>query len=142
MQKMNDIVVLFMSEFMFCFTDRTRSEEDKYLIGWVYLGIFGSMVGSNILVMVSLALRDAFKIFKRKIFICRRNRILKKNEERKKKRDVAERRAKADAKALKIAINKIRLFEDAQEERERQEKEERKMSLKRKARFIVGQRLE
>ncbi len=67
---------------------------------------------------------------------------MKKNEERKKKRDVAERRAKADAKALKIAINKIRLFEDAQEERERQEKEERKMSLKRKARFIVGQRLE
>jgi hypothetical protein len=141
MQKMNDGVVLFMSEFMFCFTDLTRSEEDKYLIGWVYLGIFGSMVGSNILVMVSLALRDAFKILKRKIFICRRDRILKKNEERKKKRDVAERRAKADAKALKIAINKIR-FEDAQEERERQEKEERKMSLKRKARAIVRQRLE
>ena len=96
MQKMNDGVVLFMSEFMFCFTDLTRSEEDKYLIGWVYLGIFGSMVGSNILVMVSLALRDAFKILKRKIFICRRDRILKKNEELKQKRDVAERLAKAD----------------------------------------------
>ena len=109
MQKMNDIVVLFMSEFMFCFTDITRSEEDKYLIGWVYLGIFGSMVGSNILVMVSLALRDAFKILKRKIFICKRDRILKKNEEWKKKRDVAERRAKADSKVLKKAINKIRL---------------------------------
>jgi hypothetical protein len=114
MQKMNDIVVLLMSELMFCFTDLTRSEEDKYLIGWVYLGIFGSMVVSNILVMVSLALRDAFKILKRKIFICRRDRILKKNLERKQKRDVAERRAKADAKALRIEIDKIR-FEDAQE---------------------------
>jgi hypothetical protein len=119
MQKMNDIVVLFMSEFMYCFTDLTRSEEDKYLIGWVYLGIFGSMVGSNILVMVSLALRDAFKILKRKFFICRRDRILKKNEELKQKRDVAERLAKADAKALKRAINKIRL-EDTKEEREQQ----------------------
>ena len=58
MQKMNDIVVLFMSEFMFCFTDLMRSEEDKYLIGWVYLGIFGYLVGSNIIVMVFLAVRD------------------------------------------------------------------------------------
>ena len=76
MQKMNDIVVLFMSEFMYCFTDLIRSEEDKYLIGWVYLGIFGSMVGSNILVMVFLALRDAIKTLKRKIFIWTRDRIL------------------------------------------------------------------
>jgi hypothetical protein len=126
---------------MFCFTDLTRSEEDKYLIGWVYLGIFGSMVGSNILVMVSLALRDAFKILKRKIFICRRDRILKKIQERKQKWDVAERRAKADAKALKIAINKIRL-EDAKEERERQEKEEREMREKQQARAITRQSLE
>ena len=65
---MNDLVVLFMSEFMFCFTDLTRSEEDKYLIGWVYLGIFGYLVGSNILVMVFLALRDALETFKRKHF--------------------------------------------------------------------------
>jgi hypothetical protein len=69
--------------------------------------------------MVSLALRDAFKILKREIFVCRRDRILEKNEERKQKRDVAERLAKADAKALKRAINKIRL-EDAEEEREQQ----------------------
>jgi hypothetical protein len=54
---------------------------------------------------------------------------------------VVERRVKADVKALKRAINKIR-FEDAQEERERQEKEERNMRLKRKARAIVRQRLE
>ena len=77
MQKMNDIVVLFLSEFMFCFTDLTRSEEDKYLIGWVYLGIFGYLVGSNILVMVLLALRGALKTLKRKFFICSLNRILK-----------------------------------------------------------------
>ncbi len=44
---------------------------------------------------------------------------MEKNEERKQKRDVAERLAKADAKALKRAINKIRL-EDAEEEREQQ----------------------
>jgi hypothetical protein len=130
-----------MSEFMFCFTDLTRSEEDKYLIGWVYLGIFGSMVGSNLLVMISLALRDVFKILKRKIFICSRVRILKRKQERKKKRDDAERRAKADAKALKRAINKIR-FEDAKEERERQEKEEREMREKQQAIAIARQRLE
>ena len=44
---------------------------------------------------------------------------MKRKQERKKKRDDAERRAKADAKALKRAINKIRL-EDAEEEREQQ----------------------
>jgi hypothetical protein len=92
-QKLNDIVVLFLSEFMFCFTDLTRSEEDKYLIGWVYLGIFGCLIGSNILVMVLLALRDAFKTLKRKIFICKRDRIMKQNEEWKQKRDLAERQS-------------------------------------------------
>ena len=106
-QKMNDIVVLFLSEFMFCFTDLTRSEEDKYLIGWVYLGIFGYLVGSNILLMVFLALRDAFKTLKRKIFICRRDRILKQNEEWKQKRNLAERQSQAEAKALKRAVNRI-----------------------------------
>ena len=80
MQKMNDLLVLFMSEFMFCFTDLTRSAEDKYLIGWVYLGVFGYLVGSNIIVMVFLALRDVFKALKRKIFIRRRDEILKRNE--------------------------------------------------------------
>ena len=95
MQKMNDIVVLFMSEFMFCFTDLTQSVEDKYLIGWVYLGIFGYLVGSNIFVMVFLALRDIFKTLKREIFICRRDRILKQNEEWKQKRVIVERRYKA-----------------------------------------------
>ncbi len=92
---MNDIVVLFMSEFMFCFTDLTRSLEDKYLIGWVYLGILGHLAGSNIFVMVLLASSSLFKIFKREIFICRRDRILKWNEEWKQKRNIAERRSKA-----------------------------------------------
>jgi hypothetical protein len=124
MQKMNDIVVLFMSEFMFCFTDMTRSEEDKYIIGWVYLGIFGYLVGSNIILMIFLALRDVFKALKRTIFIKKRDRILKRNKEWKKKRDLAERRAKADAKALKREVNRIWL-KDAEEERKRQEKEER-----------------
>jgi hypothetical protein len=89
MQKMNDIVVLFMSEFIFCFTDLTRSEEDKYLIGWVYLGIFGYLVGSNIIMMVFLAVRDVFKTLKRKFFICRRDRILRRNKELEQKRDIA-----------------------------------------------------
>ncbi len=66
---------------------------------------------------------------------------MKKIQERKQKWDVAERRAKADAKALKIAINKIRL-EDAKEERERQEKEEREMREKQQARAITRQSLE
>ena len=90
---MNDIIVLFLSEFMFCFTDLMRSEEDKYLIGWVYLGVFGCLVGSNILVMVFLALSDALKTLKRKIFICRRDRILKQNKEWKQKKDLADRQS-------------------------------------------------
>ena len=92
-QKMNDIVVLFLSEFMFCFTDLTRSEEGKYLIGWVYLGIFGYLVGSNIFVMVFLILRDVFKTLKRKIFICKRDSILKRNEDLRKKKDLAEKQS-------------------------------------------------
>ena len=66
---------------------------------------------------------------------------MKKNEDRKQKRDVAERLAKADAKALKRLINKIRL-EDAKEEPERQEKEERELREKEKTRAITRQRLE
>jgi len=124
MQKMNDIVVLFMGEFMFCFTDMTRTEEDKYIIGWVYLGIFGYLVGSNIIVMVFLALRDVIKALKRNIFIRKRDRILKWNKEWKQMRDLAERRAKADEKALKREVNIIWL-KDAEEKRKRQEKEER-----------------
>jgi hypothetical protein len=107
MQKMNDILVLFMSEFMFCFTDLTRSVEDKYLIGWVYLGVFGYMVGSNIILMVLLALIDVFKALKRKIFICRRDKILKQNEERKQIRDLAESCVKDNEKELKRAMNRI-----------------------------------
>ena len=107
MQKMNDLVVLFMSELMFCFTDLTRSEEDKYLIGWVYLGVFGYLVGSNIIVMVFLALRDVLKALKRKIFIRRRDEILKRNEERKQIRDLAESCVKGNAKELKRAMNRI-----------------------------------
>ena len=141
MQKMNDIVVLFMSEFMFCFTDLTQSVEDKYLIGWVYLGIFGYLVGSNIFVMVFLSLRDVFKTLKRKIFIRKRDRILKRNKEWKQKRDLAERRAKADAKALKKEVKRIWL-NDAEEERKRQEKEEREMRQKHQARAIARKRLE
>ncbi len=66
---------------------------------------------------------------------------MKKNEERKQKRDIADRCAKDDAKALKRAINKIRL-EDAEEEREQQEKEEREMRAKQQPRAIARQRLE
>jgi len=94
-QKMNDMVVLFLSEFMFCFTDLTWLEEDKYLIGWVYIGIFAYLVGSNILVMFFLAVRDALKTLKRKIFIQRRNRILKRIEEAKRKREIGDRQTKA-----------------------------------------------
>ena len=94
-QKMNDMVVLFLSEFMFCFTDLTWSEEDKYLIGWVYIGIFAYLVGSNILVMFFLAVRDALKTLKRKILIQRRNRILKRIEEAKIKREIGDRQTKA-----------------------------------------------
>ena len=107
MQKMNDIVVLFMSEFMFCFTDLTQSVEDKYLIGWVYLVIFGYLVGSNIIVMVFLALRDVFKALKRKIFIRSRDKILKQNEEKKQIRDLTESCVKVNTKELKRAMNRI-----------------------------------
>ncbi len=117
-QQMNDIVVLFLSELMFCFTDLTRSEEDKYLIGWVYLGIFRYLVGSNIFVMVLLALIGAFKTLKRKFFICSLNRILKRKEESKQKRDLAERKSQAEAKALKRVVYG-NLLNDAGEELER-----------------------
>ncbi len=109
MQKMNDILVLFMSEFMFCFTDLTRSVEEKYLIGWVYLGIFGYLVGSNIIVMVFLASIDVFKALKRKFFISKRNEILKQNEERKQIRDLTESCVKVNTKELKRSMNKILL---------------------------------
>jgi hypothetical protein len=83
--------------------------EDKYLIGWVYLGVFGYMVGSNIIFMVLLALIDVFKALKRKIFICRRDKILKQNEERKQIRDLTESCVKVNTKELKRSMNKILL---------------------------------
>ncbi len=81
------------------------------------------------------------KILKRKIFIRKRDRILERNKEWKQNRDLAERCAKAEAKALKKAINIIWL-KDAKEERERQEKEERKIKQNQQARAIACQRLE
>ena len=143
---MNDIVVLFLSEFMFCFTDLTRSEEDRYLIGWVYLVIFAYLVGSNILVMFFLAVRDALKTLKRKIFICRRERILKRIKEVKKQREIGDRQTKAYSKALKSSNNKIYL-EEARIDRELQQQQAQEilklMQLREKQlQAIVWQRLD
>jgi hypothetical protein len=140
MQKMNDIFVLFMSEFMFCFTDLTRSVEDKYLIGWFYLGILGYLVGSNIFVMVFLASSNVLQTLKREIFICRRDRILKQNEEWKQKSLLAEKLSKAELKALKRAVNRIRL-NDARLDEEYREKEEREIKQKQETKAISRQRL-
>ncbi len=103
--------------------------------------IFGYLVGSNIILMVFLASRDVLKTLKRKIFIWKRDIIMKRNEEWKQKRDLAERRDKAVRKALKREINRIWL-KDAEEERKRQEKEEREMRKKQQARAIARQRLD
>jgi hypothetical protein len=65
---------------MFLFTDITNSQEDKYFIGWVYLGIVAFLVSSNILVMAFVTLRDTVKAFKRKLFIMMRNKILARNK--------------------------------------------------------------
>ncbi len=80
MQKINDLLVLLLSIFMFLFTDITNSQEDKYFIGWVYLGIVAFLVSSNILVMAFVTLRDTVKAFKRKLFIMMRNKILARNK--------------------------------------------------------------
>ena len=80
MQKMNDVIVLLLSQFILLFTDLTGSFEDKYFIGWIYLGIIGYLVSSNISVMLFCAFRDAFKALKRKIFIFMRQKILERNE--------------------------------------------------------------
>ena len=62
----NDTIVLILSYFMFVFTDLTPSQEDKYLIGWVYNGLVGLLVVSNLFLILYCGIKDVVKKIKAK----------------------------------------------------------------------------
>ena len=55
MEKFNDLFVLTCAYFPYLFTDLTPSNEDKYFIGWFYDGTVGTMIASNLIVIVKTA---------------------------------------------------------------------------------------
>ena len=52
MEKFNDSLVLMMCYFLYLFTSLIPGQEDKYLIGWIYMCIVASLLMANLSVMV------------------------------------------------------------------------------------------
>ncbi len=57
-EQFNDLFVVTLSYFPFLFTDLIQSQEDKYYIGWYYMGLIAMLVAANIFVMVITASQD------------------------------------------------------------------------------------
>jgi len=76
MEKYNDCLVLTLSYFCYLFTDLTPTAEDKYFIGWVYNGVVGIMILSNVGVMVRTVLLNVAEKIKETIFKCTEKRKL------------------------------------------------------------------
>ena len=55
MEKFNDLFVITCSYLIYLFTDLSQSQEDKYLIGWVYSGVVGILIICNLFVVVMTA---------------------------------------------------------------------------------------
>lgn len=53
-EKINDFVVLILIYIIILFTDLARTQEDKYLIGWVFVGILAVLILGNISLMGTL----------------------------------------------------------------------------------------
>jgi hypothetical protein len=52
MEIFNDTIILISCYFFYLFTDLVPGLDDKYNIGWVYLGLIGFMIVVNVLVMI------------------------------------------------------------------------------------------
>ena len=77
MQRINSFFVLLLSQLIWMQTDLIPSDEDKYYIGWYYLGVFALLFVVNILVVIYSGSMTAMKNCKRCWIKCRRNRALK-----------------------------------------------------------------
>ena len=85
MEKFNDLFVITCSYFLYLFTDLTQSQEEQYLIGWVYSGVVGILIISNLFVMIMTALKDLKEKIQSMIDNCRHQKEV---EEQKKRREL------------------------------------------------------
>ena len=67
MERFNDTIVLTLTYFNFLLTDLTPKAEDKYFIGWFYVGLVGILLVSNLSVMLHGAIPDIIEVLKQKI---------------------------------------------------------------------------
>ena len=67
MEKFNDTIVLILTYFNFVQTDLIPVAEDKYFIGWFYVGLVGILVVANLSVMLHGAIPDIIEVLKQKL---------------------------------------------------------------------------
>ena len=67
MEKFNDTIVLILTYFNFVQTDLIPAAEDKYFIGWFYVGLVGILVVANLSVMLHGAIPDIIEVLKQKL---------------------------------------------------------------------------
>ena len=64
MDHFNNYIVLFLSYYLFLFTPLILSVDDKYLIGWVFVGIICIMLVANLVAMLLNVFKDLVKRIK------------------------------------------------------------------------------
>ena len=58
MEIFNDTIVVTACYYFYLFTDLVPLQEDRYNIGWSYIGLIGFMICVNVLVMLACLLLD------------------------------------------------------------------------------------
>ena len=72
MEKFNDALVLTMCYFLYLFTSLIPGQEDKYLIGWIYMCVVASLLMANLSVMVHGSLQDIAEKAKEKFALIKK----------------------------------------------------------------------
>jgi len=71
--RINSVFVLLLSQLIWMQTDLIPSGEDKYYIGWYYLGVFTLLFAVNLVVVAYLGSITAAKHCKKCYIMCQRN---------------------------------------------------------------------
>ncbi len=77
MEKYNDTICLVLSQCMFLFTDFVPETDTKYMIGWMFDGLVGLMLGSNLFLITLRGFQLVVNTARKFLTIRRNKRILK-----------------------------------------------------------------
>jgi hypothetical protein len=67
MEKINDLIVLFLTYFNFLFTDLIPEPVNRYFIGWFYVGLVGILLVTNLSVMICCGVTGVMETVKEKL---------------------------------------------------------------------------